>query len=104
MLWSSFFRELSMASVETITMSMQELDRLKVIQAVVDGNLKPRQAAQRLDLTPRQIQRLVNRYCVVGMAGLISRKRGRASNRQLPAGLANQVLTLIRQRYADFGL
>jgi hypothetical protein len=39
-----------------ITMSMRELDRVKTIQAVVDGNLKPGLAAQRLDLTPRQIQ------------------------------------------------
>lgn len=30
-----------MATTGTITMSMQEFDRLKFIQAVVDNNLKP---------------------------------------------------------------
>jgi hypothetical protein len=30
-----------MARTETITMSMREIDRLKTVQAVVDGNLKP---------------------------------------------------------------
>jgi len=40
-------------------MSMQELDRLKVIQAVMDGHLKPGLAASRLRLTVRQIQRLI---------------------------------------------
>jgi transposase len=92
-----------MAGIETITMSMREIDRLKTVQAVVDGNLKPMQAAQRLNLTTRQIQRLVNRYCREGAAGLTSRHRARPSNRQLAPGLANLALTIIRERYADFG-
>ncbi|ONO40185.1 transposase, partial [Burkholderia cenocepacia] len=37
---------------------MRELDRLKVIQAVVDSGLKPGRAAERLGLTVRQIERL----------------------------------------------
>ena len=92
-----------MAGTGIITMSMREIDRLKVIQAVVDGNLKPMQAAARLALTTRQIQRLVNRYRDDGVAGLVSGKRGRPGNRQLMPGLANQALTLIRDRYSDFG-
>jgi hypothetical protein len=36
-----------MAGIETITMSMREIDRLRTIQAVIDGNLKPMQAALR---------------------------------------------------------
>jgi transposase len=92
-----------MAPTGTITMSMQELDRLKLVQAIVDGNLKSGQAAQRLNLTTRQVQRLVNRYKAQGAAGLVSGKRGRPGNHQLPEGLASQVLTLIRERYPDFG-
>jgi hypothetical protein len=42
-------------------MTMRELDRFKVIQAVADGVLKPWRAAQRLGLTTRQIRRLVAR-------------------------------------------
>jgi transposase len=69
----------------------------------VDGNLKPMQAAQRLNLTTRQIQRLVNRYRDEGAAGLVSRKRNHPGNHQLMPGLAKLVLTIIRERYADFG-
>jgi hypothetical protein len=43
-----------MARIETTTISMREIDRLKMIQAVVDGNLKPMVAAVRLSLTARQ--------------------------------------------------
>jgi hypothetical protein len=48
-----------MAHVESITMSMREIDRLKTVQAVVDGNLKPMQAARRLEAarTPRRAHR-----------------------------------------------
>ncbi|SNS63641.1 Helix-turn-helix domain-containing protein [Noviherbaspirillum humi] len=92
-----------MAKTGTITMSMQEAERLKVIAAVVDGNLKPLQAAERLELTTRQVRRLVLRYGAEGAVGLVSRKRGRRSNHQLSNGVADAALTLIRQRYADFG-
>lgn len=40
-------------------------------------------AAQRLGLSRRQFERLVQRYKDEGPAGLVSRKRGRPSNRQL---------------------
>jgi hypothetical protein len=56
-----------------------------------------------MNLTTRQIQRLVNRYCREGAAGLTSRHRVRPSNRQLAPGLANLALTIIRERYAAFG-
>lgn len=91
-----------MASTGTMTMSMRELERLKIVQAVVNGNLKPGQAAQRLGLTVRQVQRLVNRYRMQGAVGLVSDKRGRHSNHQLAPRLASQALTIIRDRYADF--
>jgi hypothetical protein len=42
-----------------VTLNMRELDRLKVIQAVVDTGLKPGRAADRLGLPVRQIERLV---------------------------------------------
>ena len=40
---------------------MRELDRFKVIQDVADGKLKPWRAAERLELTTRQVRRLVAR-------------------------------------------
>lgn len=44
-----------------ITMSMRELDRVKVIEAVVEQRLMPWRAADRLELTTRQIRRLAAR-------------------------------------------
>lgn len=72
----------------TITMTMRDLDRLKVMQAVVDGNLKPGRAAERLGLTVRQVCRLANRIRVEGVAGLVSRRCGRPSNNRMSADIA----------------
>ncbi len=86
-----------------VTLNMRELDRLKVIQAVVELGLKPGRAAERLGLTVRRVQRLVMRYRESGAAGLASRKRDGPGNRRLDEGLALRALTIIRERYADFG-
>lgn len=51
-----------MAQPGTITMSMRELDRLTVIQAVIEERLMPWRAAERLGLSRRQVERLANRY------------------------------------------
>ena len=92
-----------MSAYERITMSLREVDRLKVIQAVTEGFLTPTRAAQRLQLTTRQVHRLVQRYRDTGVSGLISRKRGQPSNHQLRPGLERRAVTLIRTHYQDFG-
>ena len=60
-----------------ITRYMKDLDRLKTIQAVIDRDMKPGIAAQRLGMSVRQIERLVIRYRADGPVGLISRHRHR---------------------------
>ncbi|WP_155626403.1 helix-turn-helix domain-containing protein, partial [Burkholderia diffusa] len=86
-----------------VTLTMRELDRLKVIQAVVDTGLKPGRAAERLGLSVRQVERLIIRYREQGASGVASGRRGRPGNRKLDDGLALRALTVIRERYADFG-
>ena len=45
----------------------------------------------------------MRRYEAAGAAGLVSAKRGRPSNRQLPMDLRARALAIVRERYADFG-
>ena len=92
-----------MHATALVTLNMRELDRLKVVQAVVELGLKPGRAAERLGLTVRQVERLVTRYRELGAAGLASRKRGRRGNRRLDENTACRALAIIRERYADFG-
>jgi transposase len=92
-----------MRDAALVTLNMRELDRLKVVQAIVETGLKPGRAAERLGLSVRQVERLVTRYQTSGAAGLCSGKRARPGNRKLDEGLAVRALTIIRERYADFG-
>lgn len=86
-----------------ITRHIRDLDRLKTIQAVVDREMKPGRAAERLDMGVRQIERLVIRYRTDGPLGLISRHRNRTGNRALKAPLAEHIVAILRERYPDFG-
>jgi transposase len=87
-----------------VTLAMRDLDRLKCIQAVMDGDLKPLKAAERLGLTTRQVRRLARRYAAEGPTGLISKRFNRPSNNRLDDVVADQVIKILRSRYADFGL
>ncbi|WP_439891103.1 ISNCY family transposase [Ralstonia sp. 25C] len=92
-----------MGRPDTITMSMRELDRCKVIQAVVDDGLMVWRAAEKLGISKRQVERLVLRYQQDGPRGLVSRRWGQPGHHQLPPGLEVRVRGLIRDSYADFG-
>lgn len=86
-----------------ITMSLREADRFKVIQATAEGLLAQWRAAERLNLTTRQVRRLVDRWRMDGPMGLVSRQRGQLGHRQLPRLLEAQARSLISRYYADFG-
>lgn len=88
---------------EHITMSRQEVDRLQIIQAVVSRRVGQKAAAEQLGLTTRQVKRLVKRYRAEGAAGLVSRRRGKPPNNTLASEVRRAILTLVRERYADFG-
>jgi transposase len=65
--------------------------------------MKRRHAAQQLNLSGRQILRLLKTYRRVGEEGLISKKRGRPSHHQLDPDTQQRALELLQTRYADFG-
>lgn len=92
-----------MTNLATITMSLREVDRLKTVQAVVDRMTRVGQAARRLGLSLRQMERLLARYAAEGPSGLLSRRRGRPSNHRLAPDVAERATALIRDRYPDFG-
>jgi hypothetical protein len=45
-----------MIRISKVTMTMRELDRLKCIQGLIDGQIKQIAVAARLELTTRQVR------------------------------------------------
>ena len=88
---------------DTGMFTVKEINRLKILQDVIDRNLRPGQAAEMLGITPRHCSRLLKRYRQSGPLGMNNQSRGRTGNRLLPASLTDQALNIIRERYADFG-
>src|SRR5271170_6310599 len=84
-------------------MSDRELKRLEVLRDLDQNRLTTEAAGQLLGLERRQVFRLLKAYRIEGPTGLISKRRGRSSNRRKPEALRRAVLTIIRQWYWDFG-
>ena len=84
-------------------MSDGELTRLEVLRDLDQQRLTTTAAAQLLGLERRQVYRLLKAYRAEGPAGLISKRRGRPSNRRKPEELRIGALSIIRKRYWDFG-
>ena len=88
---------------ERMGMSQRERDRLKVLDEVEHGHLRQAEAGERLQLSDRQVRRLLVRVRAEGDRAVVHRLRGRPSNRKFPAAYEQRLLGRVRQRYADFG-
>jgi len=88
---------------ELLTMTTQEIDRLRIIRQVLEHTLRWREAATQLAVSMRQIGRLCVRVRTDGHKGIIHRLRGQPSNHRLPAGRLARALAWVRRRYPDFG-
>src|SRR6266446_1965203 len=75
-----------------ITMSREELTRLRVLIDIADGRLSVADATGLIGVGRRQMYRLLDAFRARGPDGLISRKRGRPSNRALGAVFRETVL------------
>lgn len=84
-------------------MSTGELERLSVIQKIIDKSLTQVLAAKQLGLTDRQVRRLVKNYKLYGAEGLTSKQRGQIGNRKYTDEKIEVIKTLVVKHYYDFG-
>ena len=75
---------------------MNDVNRLRVLQDVIDRRLTTRLAASRLEISDRHCRRLLERYREHGPLSLVNRRRGQPGNRQLMPGLAERALRIRR--------
>ena len=86
-----------------IRMSEQEFLRLRVVVDVADGRLGVGDGASLLGLGRRQFYRLLTNFRELGPDGLVSRKRGRPSNRAYGGHFRSTVIGIVEEHYRDFG-
>jgi hypothetical protein len=86
-----------------VSMSAKEFSRLDVLMDLEARRMTVRDACGLLRLKRRQVFRLLKDFRAHGAASLISKRRGKPGNNRLPQPDRDLVMTLIKERYADFG-
>ncbi|PDT29444.1 ISNCY family transposase [Rhizobium sp. M10] len=86
-----------------IAMSERDLQRIEVLSKVIAGRMTLVSAAHVLDLSERQVRRLLDRIRTTGAASIRHKAIGRPSNNRISDGVRDYAVTLVRERYADFG-
>jgi hypothetical protein len=86
-----------------IALSQRERDRLRVLHEVQQGHVTQTEAGRRLQLSDRQVRRLLGRIEKQGDRAVVHGLRGRPSNRKLASRLEHKILARVGQRYCDFG-
>lgn len=86
-----------------IRMSIKELRRVHILQQIVEGKLTQLEAGDVINVSDRQVRRLVRRFQEEGASGLVHRSRGRPSNRAIDSKRKEQVIKVYQEKYAGFG-
>jgi hypothetical protein len=86
-----------------LSMSKQEFNRLEVLLRVQSGRLRVTDACALIGLRRRQVFRLLRHLKQDGATSLLSKRRGKPGNHRLPAEVRTLALSIVRERYRDFG-
>ncbi len=85
-----------------VTLTVREQKRLFVTTEVLAGRWSASQAAEKLEVSLRQMRRLLAAYRRDGPSGLVHGNRGRPSPRRIPPQIRDNVLTLAWNTYPDY--
>jgi transposase len=86
-----------------LTMSQKEADRIKIISNVGSKKITIKEASEILEISERQMYRILRRNKEEGIKGIIHKLRGRESNRGYPKELKEKVITIYWKQYKDYG-
>ena len=75
-------------------LSQEDLKKYYVLRDVMGGKIPPTEACSVLEVSVRQVRRLVERVRKEGANGVIHKLRGRHSNRCLPPSVKKTVLNI----------
>jgi hypothetical protein len=86
-----------------VAMRERDLQRIDVLSKAVGGRMTTVSAAHMLDLSEHQVRWPLERIWTGGAASIRHKAIGRPSNNRISDGVRDYAMTLVRERYADFG-
>ena len=84
-------------------MSAKEVKRLEVMKELLEGKICQKEAAKLLKRSDRQVRRMLRSYKEFGAVGLVSKHKGKVSSNRLSEEFKEQVISLVKEYYPDFG-
>ncbi|MBP6986618.1 MAG: ISNCY family transposase [Alphaproteobacteria bacterium] len=88
---------------DMIMVRTQEIKRYQIINKVFDKSINQQEASELLNLSDRQVRRIVRRVRQEGERGVIHRSRGCKGRRRVFKALRDRILRLYQERYKGFG-
>jgi transposase len=86
---------------ENVTLSREELKRVKGLERVAGGGMTTTEAVESLGITSRQFRRLKAKYAKEGEEGVIHGNRGRKPEHALSDEIRSLVARLHEEKYSD---
>lgn len=87
-----------------LEMTKKELDRITILEKVIDGQWTQKEASETLHISLRQIKRLCKRYRDKGVEGLVHLNRGQPSGRRMnEATKATIIEIMMKNEFNGFG-
>lgn len=92
-----------MSEEDIIMAKPKELKRLHIIRKAIAKEVSQIEAGNILELSERQIRRLIKNVKDEGDVGIIHKSRGRISNRIISDKIKKKALNIFEKKYHDFG-
>ena len=84
-----------------VKLRMNELEKYNIIKNLVDNNGNKNNAAIKLNLSRRQIDRLINKYKEKGKSSFVHGNRGRVPSKALDKSISENIILLYQNKYYD---
>ena len=88
---------------DILMVTHEEVRRLQILRKIFDKNMNQQEAAEYLDLSDRQVRRMVYRIRLEGEQGIIHKLRGKPGCHRIDPELRGKIIGFYRKEYSDFG-
>ena len=85
-----------------VELRMNEKEKYDVIKELVDHNGNKNRASKKLDISRRQIDRLIIKYKEKGKSGFVHGNRGHAPSKALDKSISEDIILLYKSKYQDW--
>ncbi|MEG2487184.1 MAG: ISNCY family transposase, partial [Cetobacterium sp.] len=88
--------------MKEVKLRMNELEKYNVIKELVDHNGNKNRAATKLNLSRRQIDRLIIKYKEKGKSSFVHGNREHTPSHAIDKTVSNEIILLYKKKYYDF--